>query len=325
MFVTEIGTNITTAAQWLKNNQVVAIPTETVYGLAANALNDAAVVKIFETKQRPTFNPLIVHVPTKTDIAQFADINQLAQLCIDIFFPGPLTLLLPKKNSISNLVTAGSSKVAIRMPQHPLLLQLLQQLPFPLVAPSANMFGYVSPTNAQHVYNGLQNKIPYILNGGPSQVGIESTIIEPLPNNTAIIHRVGGLPLETIQQKLSNVTFINAEITTNVQTAGQLKSHYATNTPLLVCHNLQQNLTEHKAKKIACLLFKNTATNMAAQQSFIVAPDGLLTTAAANLFATMQKIDVMGFDIILAEVFPNEGLGVAINDRLQRAQYLHKP
>jgi L-threonylcarbamoyladenylate synthase len=175
---TKIGLDVALAAQWLHASEPVAIPTETVYGLAGNALDVAAVARIFEVKNRPTFDPLIVHVASVAAVkAHVIDFPAAARQLAAHFWPGPLTLLLPKQPHIPDLVTAGLPRVAIRVPVHPLTRTLLERLPFPLAAPSANPFGYISPTTAQHVYDQLNGLIPYILDGGPCQVGLESTIV----------------------------------------------------------------------------------------------------------------------------------------------------
>ena len=172
------GTDIEKAKQFLMNGELVAIPTETVYGLAANALNEEAVIKIFEVKNRPSFNPLIIHCDSWQTAQQYVQqVPEKAHLLAEKFTPGPLTFLLAKRNIIPDLVTAGSEKVAIRIPNHPLALALLQSLDFPLAAPSANPFGYISPTTAAHVFENLNEKIPYILDGGSATIGLESTIM----------------------------------------------------------------------------------------------------------------------------------------------------
>lgn len=199
---TTIGKDITTAKNLLNQGELVAIPTETVYGLAANALNEDAVLKIFKAKNRPQFNPLIIHLPFWKDVVQYVNyIPQAAKLLAMHFSPGPITFLLPRKNNIPDMVTAGSDKVAIRIPAHPLTMQLLKQLNYPLAAPSANPFGYVSPTNAMHVYDGLNGKINYILDGGECTVGLESTIVD-FDKENVIIRRNGGISKEEIETVL---------------------------------------------------------------------------------------------------------------------------
>ncbi len=323
--VTTIGTNITLAASILANNQLVAIPTETVYGLAANALSSSAVSSIFEVKKRPFFNPLIVHVSCIEAIEQYAEIDTISLQLAQRFMPGPFTLLLPKKNIVPDIVTAGSSKVAIRVPNHGITLSLLQQLPFPIAAPSANIFGYVSPTTAEHVFDGLQNAIPYILDGGPCAIGVESTIVEVV-NDTIIVHRTGGISVEEIKE-VTNKKIITLQNKTKEtpETPGQLMSHYATTIPLIIGDNIEQLIHQYKEKRIAIISLSNGYHHYPTIKTFPLSIHNNLKEAAANLFATMRLVDALDVEVILAEIFPQEGLGLAINDRLQRAQHLYKP
>ncbi len=317
---TVISKNINEAIDLLNNEEVVALPTETVYGLAANALSTKAVAKIFEAKQRPHFNPLIVHVAALNQIENFALIDELSAKLAKQFMPGPLTLLLPKKNSIPSLVTAGSNKVAIRIPSHPIMQQVLQQLSFPLAAPSANTFKYVSPVTAQHVFKTLQNKIPLIIDGGVSNIGLESTIIE-VENEDIILHRVGGLAVETLENFIGKR--LKQLVNKKVQTAGQLKSHYATHTALYV-GAIKENIKAFNDKKVAIISLNKFYEGVEKQHHYLLNEEGDLNQAAQNLFSTLQLIDELNYDIILAEEFPNKGLGVAINDRLSRAQVINK-
>jgi L-threonylcarbamoyladenylate synthase len=321
MFTTEIGTDIDKAIALLNANEVVAIPTETVYGLAGNALNGDAVVKIFEAKNRPFFNPLILHISTVEQIEQYAFLDDISKKLAHHFMPGPFTLLLNKKEIVPDLVTAGSNKVAIRIPNHPLTHQLLSQLHYPLAAPSANPFGYVSPVSAAHVLQGLQNKIPYILDGGNCVVGLESTIVE-VENGEVILHRAGGLAIEDIEQVIEKKVII-ATHQSKPQTSGQLKSHYATTTDLLQ-GNIEELIKLYQGKSIAILSFEKEYEGIDKQHQFILSRNGNLNEAAQNLFATMRVLDTMNYEIILAEVFPPKGLGLAINDRLKRAQVTEK-
>lgn len=321
MHHTQIGTDIDKAIALLKANEVVAIPTETVYGLAGNALSNDAVVKIFEAKNRPFFNPLIVHLAAVEQIEKYAYVDELSLLLAWSFMPGPFTLLLNKKNIVPDLVTAGSTKVAVRIPNHTLTHQLLLQLNFPLAAPSANAFGYVSPVAASHVQQGLQGKIPYILDGGNCTVGLESTIVE-VENDEVILHRAGGLAIEEIESVVSKKIIVNNNHL-KPQTAGQLKSHYATSTALLQ-GNIDELLHQHQGKNIAVLSFEKMYDKLEKQHQFILSANGNLNEAAQNLFTTMRQLDTMNYDIILAETFPQKGLGIAINDRLQRAQVTQK-
>ncbi len=316
------GTDIHEAARLLRKDEIVAIPTETVYGLAGNALHEKAVLKIYGAKNRPRFNPLIIHVADTAMIERYAYTDAVSSQLADAFMPGPFTLLLPKKDIVPDLVTAGSDKVAIRVPHHPLTSALLKALDFPLAAPSANPFGYVSPTSALHVLQGLEGKIPYILDGGPSQVGVESSIAEVLPGKI-ILHRAGGISAEMIGAVCGLPVEYGTIHENQPETPGQLKSHYATHLPLYK-GDVPELLHTYQGKRIAVISF---TTNYALQDGsvcFVLSPDGSLEKAARELFATMRKIDQMDIDLVLAEDFPDTGIGRAINDRLNRAQVLFK-
>ncbi len=317
---TKITSNISEAIALLNNNEVVALPTETVYGLAGNALSNEAVAKIFEAKQRPHFNPLIVHVASIHEIEKYSEPDELSKKLANSFMPGPLTILLPKKNIIPSLVTAGSNKVAIRVPAHPIMQQVLEQLSFPLAAPSANTFKYVSPVTAKHVFKTLQNKIPLIVDGGNSNVGLESTIIE-VEKNEVILHRAGGLAIEKIEDFVGKKLVKN--VANKIQTAGQLKSHYATNTPLYF-GEIEKNIELFSRQKIAIISLNTLYKGIEKANQFLLSEKEDLNEAAQKLFNTLQWIDENNYEIILAEIFPNRGLGIAINDRLQRAQAINK-
>lgn len=322
---TVIGTDIKKAKLFLKNGELVAIPTETVYGLAANALDTEAVIKIFEAKNRPTFNPLIVHCADWKMAQQYVkNIPKKAHLLAEKLMPGPLTFLLDRKEVIPDLVTAGSSKVAIRVPDHPLTLSLLKELSFPLAAPSANPFGYISPTTAHHVLQNLGGKIPYILDGGPSAVGIESTIIGFGENEKVILYRSGGVSIEEIERISGDKVLIaNPVAEKNPTTSGRLKSHYAPDTALYV-GDIEELKHQFANKKIAIISFANKYTGIQDGYQFVLSPSGNLHEAASNLFAALRKIDELDASAILAEIFPNEGIGRAINDRLSRAKAENK-
>ncbi len=314
------GTDIYLAQTLLRAGDLVAIPTETVYGLAANALNEDAVLKIFQVKNRPAFNPLIIHCSSWEKAGQYVnDVPDKAIALARAFTPGPLTFLLRKNNMISDLVTAGSEKVAVRIPKHPLTQRLLELLDFPLAAPSANPFGYISPTTAGHVMKSLAGKIPYILNGGSAGIGVESTIIGFDENEQVILHRLGGISIEAMEAVLNEPIIIASEISmTKPLVPGQLKSHYAPNTPLYT-GQIEKMLPGWINKKVATISFTKQFKAVPPQQQFILSPEGSLDEAAKNLFAALRSIDQLQVDVILVEIFPNEGIGRAINDRLNRA------
>jgi L-threonylcarbamoyladenylate synthase len=316
--VTKTGTDLLLAKRMLDAGEVVAIPTETVYGLAANALNPDAVLKIFKAKERPHFNPLIIHVPNWEFASRYVtDIPFEANLLAAVFTPGPLTFLLKKQSIIPDLVTAGSAKVAVRIPSHPLTMELLKLTGFPLAAPSANPFGYVSPTTAQHVFEGLQGKIPYILDGGVCRIGLESTIVD-FEENEVIVHRKGGLTVEAIEQVLGKKVLLKTGVEEHPVAPGQLKSHYATTTPLYV-GNVADLCRRFMHQTIALIAFGENLQGVAADFRYQLSAKGDLEEAAKNLFQVMRQADHCGARVILAEWLPEVGLGRAINDRLRRA------
>jgi L-threonylcarbamoyladenylate synthase len=312
---TIVGKDIDFAIQLLKSGELVAIPTETVYGLAANALDSIAVAKIFEAKNRPTFNPLIIHLPNFEAVKPYvSNIPDLAVTLANAFSPGPISFLLPKSSLVPDIVTAGSEFVVVRIPNHPLTLELLNCVDFPLAAPSANPFGYVSPVNATHVYEGLSSKIPYILDGGDCSVGLESTIVG-FENNNVIIHRLGGVSVEDIYHCTGKMPVLSL-LHRQPQTPGQLKSHYAPKTPLYL-GDVENNLDRFKSEKLAVISLKKLYKHQG--ESYVLSRSGNLAEAAAQLFTVLREIDNSDSTVILAEKFPDEGLGKAINDRLERA------
>ena len=314
--MSKIGIDIEKAKQILQKGGLVAIPTETVYGLAVNALDKDAVLKIFEAKNRPHFDPLIIHTNSIEKIKHWVqDIPSWAQQLADAFWPGPLTLLLPKKDSIPDLVTSGLPQVAVRIPNHTLSLKLLQALDFPLAAPSANPFGYVSPTTATHVATQLQNKVAYILDGGTCDVGIESTIIG-FEAGMITVYRLGGLAIEDIEQLVGKVQ-VNINHSSNPQAPGMLKSHYAPIKSLFI-DDVETFLKTNASQKVGVISFF-TSYAVEKQHLKILSPSADLKEAAHHLFAAIRELDAGDADVIVAEKFPNTFLGRAINDRLQRA------
>lgn len=322
---TTIGTDTEKAKEMLLAGNLVAIPTETVYGLAANALDTQAVIKIFEAKNRPTFNPLIIHCANWQMVQRYVkNVPAKAHLLAEKFMPGPLTFLLDKVDIIPDLVTAGSLKVAVRVPNHPLTLALLNKLDFPLAAPSANPFGYISPTTAGHVLQGLGGRIPYILDGGPSKIGLESTIIGFTEAEDIILYRSGGVSIEELEVISGHKVLIADAIAENApETSGRLKSHYAPDTALYVGDVLELK-KRFTGEKIAIISFSNKYEGIEDKYQFVLSPSANLHEAASNLFSVLRKIDELDATVILAEVFPSEGIGRAINDRLSRAKAENK-
>jgi len=315
----EVGVNIERAAAYLSQGQLVAIPTETVYGLAGNALDIKAVSSIFETKNRPTFDPLILHADSLERIyplvSSFPEkLKRLAQA----FWPGPLTLLLPRKEIISDLVTSGLDRVAVRVPNHPLTLALLAQLEFPLAAPSANPFGYISPTQVGHVDAQLGTQIPYILDGGACAVGLESTIVG-MEGEQVVIYRLGGLDISKIEAVVGQVT-VQAHSSSNPSAPGQLASHYAPRKPFLL-GNLVELVPKmiQQGKEVGVLSFNSHFSTIPSDRQVALSATQDLQEAAQRLFMGMRLLDESTASVILAELVPEIGLGRAINDRLKRA------
>jgi L-threonylcarbamoyladenylate synthase len=310
----EIGTDIHKAKALLEKGELVAIPTETVYGLAGNAVNVAAVTKIFQVKDRPQFDPLIVHVPHLEFAKNYTqDIPEKAKLLVQQFWPGPLTVLLNRKTIIPDLVTSGLNTVGIRCPDHILTRTLLASLSFPLAAPSANPFGYISPTRPEHVNEQLGDKISYILNGGICKVGIESTIVG-FEDDRTIIYRMGGLSTEAIEQVVGKVS-IQLHSSSNPKAPGQLKAHYAPHKKVII-GSLPDLLKKYNTGNSGVLSYQ---TDYKTPHQFILSQSGKLEEAAQNLFSGLRTLDKMPVDVILAELAPEIGLGRAINDRLKRA------
>lgn len=315
----EIGKNITKAKEILEAGDLVGIPTETVYGLAGNALDANAVAKIFETKNRPSFDPLILHTSKIDRILDFVtEIPKELKPLAEAFWPGPLTLLLPKKSNVPDLVTSGLETVAVRIPSHPLTRDLLATLDFPLAAPSANPFGYISPTQASHVNDQLGKKIDYILDGGSCEVGLESTIVG-LEDGQVTIYRLGGLDVKRIEKVVGKIQVLTHS-SSNPKAPGLLKSHYAPTKPF-VLGDLKKLTKEYTDKGIvfAVLSFSESFQSAIGERNFVLSPEADLYKAAKNLFAAMRILDSMDVSVILAELLPDEGLGKAVNDRLRRA------
>lgn len=312
----EMGKNIQTAADWLMADEVVAIPTETVYGLAGNALSENAIRKIFAVKNRPLSDPLIVHFPSLEAVKHYvAQIPDVAGSLMEHFWPGPLTILLPKSDIIPNLVTNGSPLVAVRVPNHTLTLALLKELPFPLVAPSANPFGRISPTDPKHVQEFLGDKIPFILDGGPCTVGLESTIVKITDGGKIQILRQGGISEETLA---AFAELIEIEGAKQDVVPGSMLSHYAP-TKRLVIGPIEKYIQEWEPEKVGYLGWNKEVPSLPKKNQVILSRTENLAEAARNLFSAMHQLDKLDIKIIVADTFPNHGLGKAINDRLRRA------
>ena len=293
------------AVEILRGGGLVAFPTETVYGLGADATNDLAVAKIYEAKGRPQFNPLIAHVTEVEEAFEQAEFSAAALTLAAKFWPGPLTLVLQRKAgcTVSLLASAGLSSIALRVPQHPLALELIRAVGRPVVAPSANPSGMISPTTAAHVREGLGRKVDLILDGGPCVVGLESTIVSLLDDVPRLL-RAGGLPRDQIENALGRT--LAASLAGPLHAPGQLESHYAP------CALVRLNAVQwHDGD--ACLGFGVHDAPLNLSRS------GDLVEAAANLFAMLHALDFQGAKHIAVAPIPEHGLGEAINDRLRRA------
>jgi L-threonylcarbamoyladenylate synthase len=304
--------NLDRAAALLLDGGVVAIPTETVYGLAANAFDARAVARIFEIKRRPAFDPLIVHVLDDAMLARvITGVPEPARALIERFWPGPLTLVLQKRREVPALVTSGLATVAVRMPAHPVARALLERAGVPLAAPSANPFGRLSPTRAEHVARQLGDSVDLIVDGGPSEHGLESTIvaIEPLPR----VLRPGAIPLEELTAVAGPVQF--EQSAGRPLAPGQLPHHYAPRTPVCL---LDGEVASRDRARSGFIGLSQAPAGYAAVR--LLSEQGNLREAAARLFEALHDLDELGLERIDAEPFPERGLGVAIMDRLRRAQ-----
>jgi len=305
------------AAAVLRRGGLVAFPTETVYGLGADAFNPRAVARVFEVKARPSFDPLIVHLADAADLPRVspADDPRVRALAAR-FWPGPLTLVLSRRPEVPDLVTSGLDTVGVRVPAHPAAHALIAAAETPVAAPSANPFGYVSPTTAAHVAELLGPAVDLVLDGGPCRVGVESTILS-LAGEPPVILRPGGVPREALEEALGLPLGVAGRMERPLA-PGQLEKHYATRTPLRVLPGPAGRAPEGVGR-VGLLAWRAAAPEGYAAAE-VLAPDGSPETAAANLFAALRRLDAAGLDLILAEPCDEAGLGHAIMDRLRRAE-----
>jgi L-threonylcarbamoyladenylate synthase len=308
---------IAEAAAVLRRGGLVAFPTETVYGLGANAFDPKAVARVFEVKARPSFDPLIVHLAGAVDLARVSpsDDARVSALAAR-FWPGPLTLVLPRRPDVPDLVTAGLDTVGVRVPAHPAAHALIAAAGTPVAAPSANPFGYVSPTTAAHVAELLGRSVDLVLDGGPCRVGVESTILS-LATHPPVILRPGGVPREDLEDALGHPLEV-AGPADRPLAPGQLLKHYATRTPLRIL-NGPAGPAPAAPVRVGLLAFSPTTATPGYAVVEVLAPDGSPATAAARLFAALRRLDGARLDLILAEPCDEAGLGHAIMDRLRRA------
>jgi L-threonylcarbamoyladenylate synthase len=309
---------IARAVEWLDRGEPVAVPTETVYGLAADATRPEAVVRIFEAKGRPFFDPLIVHVPTQEWLHRVADVapadTDLLERLIEKFWPGPLTILLPRRAIVPDLVCSGLPTVAVRLSSHPIFQEVVQSFGRPLAAPSANRFGRLSPTTVAHVLDELRGRIPMIIDAGPAIHGIESTIVR-ITNSAIQVLRAGAVTIEELKE-VAPATM--SQPTEFPEAPGQLKSHYAPRTPLVLVddwdtHELPRGL------RYGLLAWQSVNQRANWAKVEILSTRGDLREATANLFSALRRLDDAALDRIIAEPVPETGLGIAIMDRLRKA------
>jgi len=288
----------------LKKGDIAGIPTETVYGLGANGLDEKAVQKIFTVKGRPNKNPLILHTHSLKELKKLVThISPIAKNLANYYWPGPLTILFDKSELVSDQITAGSKKVAIRIPKHPMFLEILKSVDFPIAAPSANPYQSISPTTAQQVDDYFKEKIPFVLDGGKCDCGLESTIVG-IEKDTIIIYRMGGITIESLRKFHPKVEIYNKE-NTKVVTSGMDLKHYAPKTKLLVVDNIKDYIKNHANLNIGVLAFKETDNK----------------SIAKEFYYQLYQLDQQNFDVIICKKFKNMGIGKALNDKLQRASY----
>jgi len=332
---TVISTDRVAAVELLRKGDLVALPTETVYGLAANALNPIAVAKIFEAKERPRFDPLIVHLPNRDWLRRIAELpagdRQLILKLADKFWPGPVTMVLPKCELVPDIVTAGLDTVAVRLSAHPVFAEIVGELDEPLAAPSANRFGRVSPTSAQHVLDELDGRIRLIVDAGPTKHGIESTIVA-IRDSRIVVLRRGPITREQLSEFAE---IVSVTVTQVISAPGQLPSHYTPTTPLRLIDKAEV-FPPQKGQRVGLLAWhpiprkgdlqigrRRTGDRRSLKFAAVrnLSDRGDLREAAANLFRYLRELDALGLDLIVAERVPSRGLGAAIMDRLERASH----
>lgn len=319
MVVPATPENLERAAQIIRSGGLVAFPTETVYGLGANALEATAAAKIFAAKQRPSFDPLIVHVSDRKMLQQVVrGVPAMAEKLMERFWPGPLTLVLPKSERVPGIVTAGLPTVAVRMPAHPVALELIRRAEVPVAAPSANPFGYLSPTRAEHVERMLGEQVDLILDGGSTEFGVESTIV--LLADKPVLLRYGAVALEELEKVLGSLE-LQVGNSEKPLVPGQLPRHYAPRTPIYIAP--PEDVPLELRKKVGYLAFQQVPKGFKVVK--VLSPTGNLLEAAAHLFEALHQLDRLGLEAIYAEPVSEVGLGRAIMDRLRRASTSSPP
>ncbi|MCC5840825.1 MAG: threonylcarbamoyl-AMP synthase [Opitutales bacterium] len=317
-FYADTESDLETVSELLRAGELVALPTETVYGLAADALNPAACARIFTVKGRPLIDPLIVHVAGKEAARELAFWSEEAESVATAFWPGPLTIVLRKRAIVPDLITAGRPSVALRSPEHPLAREVLRRCRCPLAAPSANPFGYLSPTEAHHVRDSLGDQVTHILDGGPCRWGVESTIVDLQEPVTPRILRPGAITAEDLEAVLGRPVTTVTKATDTPEAPGMLERHYSPQTPLCLFSWDAPHLppTGNRAR---VYLKKPEGSSPVGREDFWLSENGSLKEAARHLYALLRRLDRMGFGLIEVEKAPDEGIGRAYNDRLRRA------
>lgn len=313
----DLEKNIEDGAKAIQKGQLVAFPTETVYGLGADVFNPEAVEQIFIAKKRPKNNPFIVHISDEAQLNLLIDgtISNKAQRLIDKFWPGPLTLILPKSKNVPDIVTANNSTVGIRMPASRIALEFIKRAGTPIAAPSANSFNYVSPTAANHVRNSLDGAFSVIIDGGACNVGVESTVIS-LVDNRAKILRPGGISKEEIETVIGNVEISEGDAINKIESPGQFQVHYAPETPLEICERFPQEYIDDA--DVGFMLHEPPSVNYAGPIE-ILSDKGDPKEIAMNLYAALRRLDKKGLKLIVTSYFADESIGAAINNRLKKA------
>jgi L-threonylcarbamoyladenylate synthase len=313
-----ISNDIDKAVYLLTQDEVIAIPTETVYGLAGNIYSEKAIRQIFEIKQRPLFNPLIVHMHALNQLEDIvSEFPPKAKLLAEHFWPGALTLVLKKKPEVPDLITAGKDTVALRIPNHPVTQALLEALPFPIAAPSANPFNRISPTKAKHVEDYFSSSIKMVLEGGECKSGLESTIIG-FKNEEPVLYRLGAISIEDVESVVGKIKF-HSKSENMPKAPGMLKKHYSPQTPLIISNDIEIFLKNNPDEKIGILSFKGNYIPSINKYIEVLSDSGDLREAASKLYDALHRLDALNLDMIITERFPDIGLGQSINDRLERA------
>ena len=310
------GKNIDYASRILEDDGIVVIPTETVYGLGGNAININSVSKIYSLKKRPKNDPLICHTDSLDKILKYVKkIPENAYKLAEMFWPGPMTIIFEKKNIIPNITTSNLNTVAFRIPKKKITLELFKRLNFPVAAPSANIFGYISPTSIDHVHKNFSNGVDYILDGGDCKLGIESTIIG-LNKNKILVYRLGSLILNDLK-KVSNIElFDNQE-----NYPGSFKSHYSPRKKLYI-GDIKSLCKSHQDKKIGILCFDKKYDYVDKKKQIVLSDKSCLNEASRNLYSSLYKLDNMkNVEIIVSSLLPNDFIGRTINDRLKKSAH----